>query len=61
MCIAGLTTAYLLASVGKPVIVLDAAAHTGGGETRYTTAHLACVLDDRFTDFLTLRAYEYLT
>lgn len=46
--VAGLTTAYLLAEAGKRVVVLDAQEHAGGGETAYTTAHLTCVLDDRF-------------
>src|SRR5215218_1450540 len=45
--IAGLTTAYLLAREGKPVIVLDDGA-IGGGETGRTTAHLANALDDRY-------------
>jgi cation diffusion facilitator CzcD-associated flavoprotein CzcO len=44
--IAGLSTAYLLAREGRSVIVLDAGPG-GGGETRYTTAHLASALDDR--------------
>ncbi|SRR6266540_232514 len=47
--IAGLTTAYRLASEGKRVIVLDAHGF-GGGETGQTTAHLASALDDRFTE-----------
>jgi glycine/D-amino acid oxidase-like deaminating enzyme/nitrite reductase/ring-hydroxylating ferredoxin subunit len=45
--IAGLTTAYLLASEGRRVIVLEDGA-IGGGETGRTTAHLANALDDRF-------------
>src|SRR5215218_7162984 len=45
--IAGLTTAYLLAREGKPVVVLDDGA-IGGGETGRTTAHLASALDDRY-------------
>ena len=47
--IAGLTTAYHLQKEGFKVLVLDA----GGiisGETLRTTAHLACVADDRFVN-----------
>jgi glycine/D-amino acid oxidase-like deaminating enzyme/nitrite reductase/ring-hydroxylating ferredoxin subunit len=45
--IAGMTTAYLLASEGKAVVVLDDGA-IGGGMTGRTTAHLVNALDDRF-------------
>jgi glycine/D-amino acid oxidase-like deaminating enzyme/nitrite reductase/ring-hydroxylating ferredoxin subunit len=45
--IAGLTTAYLLSGSGKSVFVLEDG-EVGGGETRRTTAHLACALDDRY-------------
>jgi glycine/D-amino acid oxidase-like deaminating enzyme/nitrite reductase/ring-hydroxylating ferredoxin subunit len=45
--IAGLTTAYLLASEGRSVIVLDDGP-IGSGETSRTTAHLASALDDRY-------------
>src|SRR3954452_21333719 len=45
--IAGITTAYLLARVGKRVIVLEDGA-VGGGETGRTTAHLSNALDDRY-------------
>jgi glycine/D-amino acid oxidase-like deaminating enzyme/nitrite reductase/ring-hydroxylating ferredoxin subunit len=45
--IAGLTTAYLLAKEGKRVVVLDDGP-IAGGETQRTTAHLSCVIDDRF-------------
>src|SRR4026209_2427824 len=44
--IAGMTTAYLLASEGKAVVVLDDGA-IGGGMTSRTTAPLVNVLDDR--------------
>src|SRR5947208_8553506 len=47
--IAGLTTAYLLAREGKSVIVLDEG-EVGSGQTGRTSAHLTCVIDDRFTD-----------
>jgi glycine/D-amino acid oxidase-like deaminating enzyme/nitrite reductase/ring-hydroxylating ferredoxin subunit len=45
--IAGLTTAYLLASEGKQVVILDDGP-TAAGETCRTTAHLVSALDDRF-------------
>src|SRR5262245_21859070 len=45
--IAGLTTAYLLATEGKSVLVLDDGP-VAGGESSRTTAHLSFVLDDRF-------------
>ena len=45
--IAGISTAYLLARAGKPVVVLEDGA-VGGGETGRTTAHLSNALDDRY-------------
>jgi len=45
--IAGLTTAYLLASEGQSVLVVDDGP-IGGGETSRTTAHLSNELDDRY-------------
>src|SRR2546430_13074267 len=45
--IAGMTTAYLLARVGKSVVVLDDGP-IGGGMTGRTTAHLVTALDDRY-------------
>lgn len=45
--IAGLTTAYLLASAGKRVVVLDQGP-IGSGQTGRTSAHLASAIDDRF-------------
>jgi glycine/D-amino acid oxidase-like deaminating enzyme/nitrite reductase/ring-hydroxylating ferredoxin subunit len=45
--IAGLTTAYLLASQGRSVIVVDDGP-VGGGQTQRTTAHLTNALDDRY-------------
>jgi glycine/D-amino acid oxidase-like deaminating enzyme/nitrite reductase/ring-hydroxylating ferredoxin subunit len=47
--IAGLSAAYLSARAGRSVVVVDAGPG-GGGETRYTTAHLASALDDRFSE-----------
>jgi glycine/D-amino acid oxidase-like deaminating enzyme/nitrite reductase/ring-hydroxylating ferredoxin subunit len=45
--IAGVTTAYLLATGGKRVVVLEDGP-IGGGETGRTTAHLSNALDDRY-------------
>ena len=45
--IAGLSTAYLLSTGGRSVLVLDDGP-IAGGETSRTTAHLSFVLDDRF-------------
>ena len=45
--IAGITTAFLLATEGRHVVVLDAGT-VGGGMTGRTTAHLAPALDDRY-------------
>ena len=45
--IVGLTTAYHLVNEGADVVVLDDGP-VCGGETSRTTAHLSCVLDDRF-------------
>src|SRR5687767_13189763 len=47
--IAGMTTAYLLASAGKRVVVLDDGP-IAGGETGRTTAHLSWALDDFYTE-----------
>jgi glycine/D-amino acid oxidase-like deaminating enzyme/nitrite reductase/ring-hydroxylating ferredoxin subunit len=47
--IAGLTTAYLLANAGQSVIVLDEGT-VGSGQTGRTSAHLASIIDDRFTE-----------
>jgi len=45
--IVGLTTAYHLVRAGADVVILDDG-EVCGGETSRTTAHLSCVLDDRF-------------
>jgi glycine/D-amino acid oxidase-like deaminating enzyme/nitrite reductase/ring-hydroxylating ferredoxin subunit len=55
--IAGLTTAYLLAREGASVVVLDRGPLMAG-ETKHTTAHLSCVIDDRFTLVEKLRGVE---
>jgi glycine/D-amino acid oxidase-like deaminating enzyme/nitrite reductase/ring-hydroxylating ferredoxin subunit len=56
--IAGLTTAYLLASAGKSVVVLDGKPKVAAGETEFTTAHLAWVIDDRFARVASIRGDE---
>lgn len=53
--IAGLTAAYSLAAAGRQVMVLDAGDEFGNGETAFTTAHLAWVLDDRFARIASIR------
>ena len=45
--IAGLTTAYNLASTGRRVVVVDDGM-IGSGESGRTTAQLTCALDDRY-------------
>ncbi|MEO5894429.1 MAG: FAD-dependent oxidoreductase [Vicinamibacterales bacterium] len=55
--IAGVTTAYLLASEGRSVILLDDGT-PGCGETGVTTAHLSNVIDDRYTEMIRLHAVE---
>ena len=55
--IAGLTTAYLLAKAGRKVVVLDAGTG-GGGETPYTTAHLASAIDDRYAEVERIRGTD---
>jgi glycine/D-amino acid oxidase-like deaminating enzyme/nitrite reductase/ring-hydroxylating ferredoxin subunit len=53
--IAGLTTAYLLSQAGRHVVVIDGNESPGGGETRFTTAHLASAIDDRFYEVARIR------
>jgi glycine/D-amino acid oxidase-like deaminating enzyme/nitrite reductase/ring-hydroxylating ferredoxin subunit len=55
--IAGMTTAYLLASEGQRVVVLDDGP-VGGGETGRTTAHLVTALDDRYYNLEHLHGLE---
>ena len=45
--IAGMTTAYMLATEGRSVALLEDGA-IGGGMTQFTTAHLTNALDDRY-------------
>jgi glycine/D-amino acid oxidase-like deaminating enzyme/nitrite reductase/ring-hydroxylating ferredoxin subunit len=56
--IAGLTAAYLLASEGKSVVVLDGKTKLAAGETFFTTAHLSWVIDDRFSHVASVRGDE---
>src|SRR5262245_23795171 len=58
--IAGLTTAYLLAKAGLRVVVLDSRPALASGETAYTTAHLTCVIDDRFREVERIRGEDVL-
>jgi glycine/D-amino acid oxidase-like deaminating enzyme/nitrite reductase/ring-hydroxylating ferredoxin subunit len=55
--IAGLSTAYLLATEGREVVVIDDG-ETAGGETCRTTAHLVNALDDRFYELEHLHGAE---
>lgn len=55
--ISGITCAYLLASEGKKVVVLDDGI-IGGGETGNTTAHITSVIDDRFSRIERLHGIE---
>src|SRR4051812_25519793 len=55
--IAGLSTAYLLASEGKSVAVIDDGL-IGAGETGRTTAHLSNALDDRYFHLERLHGHE---
>jgi glycine/D-amino acid oxidase-like deaminating enzyme/nitrite reductase/ring-hydroxylating ferredoxin subunit len=55
--IAGLSTAYLLASAGKSVIVLDDGP-IADGQTRQTTAHLSNAIDDRYVEIERLHGAE---
>lgn len=56
--IAGLTAAYLLARDGKSVVVLDGKPAVAAGETRFTTAHLAWEIDDRFSHVVAVRGAD---
>src|SRR4051812_39138902 len=51
--ISGLTTAYLLASEGRSVIVVDTG-RVGNGQTAVTTAHLSYVIDATFKEIVRL-------
>jgi glycine/D-amino acid oxidase-like deaminating enzyme/nitrite reductase/ring-hydroxylating ferredoxin subunit len=55
--IAGLTTAYLLAQQGQRVVVLDEGP-IAAGQTERTSAHLACAIDDRFTEIERLHGVD---
>jgi hypothetical protein len=55
--IAGLSTAYELAKLGRSVIVLDRG-ELGGGMTSRTSAHLNSNIDDLFQELIRLRGEE---
>ena len=55
--IAGVTTAYLLARGGQSVVLIDDGT-PGCGQTGVTTAHLANVIDDRYTEIIRLHGEE---
>ena len=57
--ISGLTTAYLLAKEGKNVVLVDDG-KVGYGQTHRTTAHLTCVIDDRFYNIEKMHGEEGL-
>ena len=56
--IAGLTAAYLLSRAGRQVTIIDGNESPGGGETRFTTAHLASAIDDRFFEVARIRGED---
>ena len=55
--IAGLSTAYLLAREGLPVILIDDG-RPGCGETGVTTAHLSNAIDDGYVEITRLHGVE---
>lgn len=55
--IVGMSVAYLLARAGKRVVVIDDGP-IGGGNTARTTAHLACEVDDRYSEVIRVRGLE---
>ncbi len=56
--ISGLTTAYLLLTEGKSVVVLDDGP-IAGGETERTTAHITNVIDDRYFEIERIHGEEH--
>ena len=57
--IAGLTTAYLLATAGQNVVILERA-QVGGGETSLTSAHLSNLPDFKYSDLVKKHGIEVL-
>ena len=55
--IAGLSTAYMLTRAGKSVAVLDDGT-LASGESSMTTAHLTCVLDERYYNLEQIHGLE---
>ena len=56
--IAGLSTAYLLSKTGKTVVVIDDG-EIGHGMTGVTSAHLTCMLDDRYEEIERIHGASY--
>jgi glycine/D-amino acid oxidase-like deaminating enzyme/nitrite reductase/ring-hydroxylating ferredoxin subunit len=56
--IAGLSTAYLLSQTGKTVVVIDDG-EIGHGMTGVTSAHLTCMLDDRYGEIERIHGPSY--
>lgn len=57
--IAGLSCAYLLARTGRKVIVLDDKP-IAGGQSHRTSAHLSCIIDDRYSEIERIHGFEGL-
>lgn len=55
--LAGLSTAYELAKVGRSVVVLDAGP-IGGGMTARTTGHISSDLDDYYHELIKMRGLD---
>ena len=55
--ISGLTTAYLLQRSGLDTVVIDDK-DVGAGQTHRSSAHLSCVIDDRFTEIERVHGQE---
>jgi len=55
--IAGISLAYILTRAGKSVAVLDDGP-LGGGQSSVTTAHLTCVLDERYFELERMHGEE---
>jgi glycine/D-amino acid oxidase-like deaminating enzyme len=55
--VVGMSIAYVLTRAGKSVVVLDDGP-LGGGMTSMTTAHLTCVLDERYYDLERIHGEE---
>src|SRR5262245_21540330 len=56
--IAGLSTAYLLSQTGKTVVLIDDG-EIGHGMIGVTSAHLTCMLDDRYGEIERIHGASY--